>query len=44
MSIDVPDPDPEQGVLVDEVSDFVIHRDVGLGQVRQGTQNEIALP
>jgi hypothetical protein len=44
MSIDVPDPDPEQGVLVDEMSDFLIRRDFGLRQVRQGIQNEIALP
>src|SRR5216683_3079173 len=44
MSIDVADPDPEQGVLVDEMSDFLIRRDFGLRQVRQGIQNEIALP
>jgi hypothetical protein len=42
MSIDITDAQPEQPMPIDEVQDFSIRRDVGLGQVSQSSQSLIA--
>ena len=41
MGIDVPDANAEKRSAIDEVEDFVIRRDGGLGQLSQSAQHEI---
>jgi hypothetical protein len=43
MRVDISDTEPEERLLTDEMQRFPIRGDAGLGQVLQGTQNEIAL-
>ena len=43
MSIDIADTQPEEPMPIDEVQDFSIRRDFGLGQVLQFPQSLIAL-
>jgi hypothetical protein len=43
MSVDVPDPAPEQRMAVDEMQDFCLGGNAGLGQVRHRVQHHFAL-
>ena len=42
MSIDIADTQPEEPMPIDEVQDFTIRCDIGLGQVLQSPQSLIA--